>query len=761
MTTKDKIDFQNAKCCQICKEELTEKRVRDHDHETGKYRGAAHPKCNINYYSSRFLPVVAHNLRGYDSHLIIKKAYQINEKLGNKPISVIPNSFEKFMSFSVGGLKFIDSLQFMASSLGTLVENLYDKNDKYINFNFMKKEYPEHYELLCKKGHYPYEWVNGIDKLDHIGLPPIESFYSQLKQKGLKPKEYEHAQHVYETLNCQSFRDYHTAYLHSDVLLLADVFEQFRKPCYNYYELDPANYLTAPSLAWDAMLLKTGVELELITDLKILDIIERQKRGGLCFVGSKRHVKANNKYIEGFDISQPSSYLMYWDANNLYGWAMSQSLPFKDLKFDKEVTLDQILETSDEAETGYIVEVDISYPIELHDKFKEFPPCPESITPKQEWFSDFQKEIGIKTGMIKKDKYRGSDKLVPHLYTHKNYVMHYRNLKFVQELGVRIDVVHQVLSFKQEPWLKSYIDFNTEKRKEAKNEFEKDFFKLMNNSVFGKTMENVKNRMELKLTTDRKYAIRWFSKLHFKDSKCHDGLHMIEMFKKAIEYNKPIYAGTSILDLSKLCMMKFHYNVIHKNFEGRYNLIYSDTDSLVYLIQHEDIYTWIKDNKDHFDLASSKRPELKDPKNDKALGKFKDELHGLVMKEFTALNPKVYSIITQHIKDKKETMDVYNPLTNKLGFEVKHNEIYHENYNKKTLKGVSKVVVKRDIAHKDYNDVLETNESAKRFVMSIRSFNHQLYTLRTEKVALTSFYDKLQLIDSINCVPYGYKHNQI
>ena len=156
-----------------------------------------------------------------------------------------------------------------------------------------------------------------------------------------------------------------------------------------------------------------------------------------------------------------------------------------------------------------------------------------------------------------------------------------------------------MLSFKQKPWLKSYIDFNTEKRKEAKNDFEKDFFKLMNNAVYGKTMENVKHRMDLKLTTDDKYAIRWFSKLQFKDSKCNNGLHMIEMFKKTIEYNKPIYAGTSILDISKLWMMDFHYNTIHKNFEGNYNLIYSDTDSLVYSIQHEDIYEWTIEKKNN------------------------------------------------------------------------------------------------------------------------------------------------------------------
>jgi hypothetical protein len=184
-------------------------------------------------------------------------------------------------------------------------------------------------------------------------------------------------------------------------------------------------------------------------------------------------------------------------------------------------------------------------------------------------------------------------KLIPHLYEHKNYCIHYRNLTFVKELEVKIGTVHNVISFNQKPWLKEYIDFKTEKRSKAKNEFEKDFFKLMNNAVFGKTMENVKNRMDLHMTTNHDNAIKWFSKISLKDCKTIDGLYLIEMYKKII-YDKPIYVGTSILDLSKLCMLDFHYNVIHKEFENNYNLIYSDTDSLVYNIYHDDIYDWIK-----------------------------------------------------------------------------------------------------------------------------------------------------------------------
>jgi hypothetical protein len=198
-------------------------------------------------------------------------------------------------------------------------------------------------------------------------------------------------------------------------------------------------------------------------------------------------------------------------------------------------------------------------------------------------------------------------------------------------------------------------------------------------------------------------------------------------------YNKPIYVGTSVLDLSKLCMMDFHYNTIHKNFEGKYNLLYSDTDSLVYSIKHDDIYEWIKINSKHFDLSDSTRTDLKDNTNKKVLGKFKDELNTLVMTEFIALNPKVYSI--------------------------KHQQVDKTIKNKKTLKGVSKVVVKNEIKHGDYQDVLNTNKQISKKVMSIRSINQQIYTIKQNKIALTSFYDKMKMLDSINCIPFGYLNN--
>jgi hypothetical protein len=308
---------------------------------------------------------------------------------------------------------------------------------------------------------------------------------------------------------------------------------------------------------------------------------------------------------------------------------------------------------------------------------------------------------------------------------HEKYCIHYRNLKFAKDLGVEITKVHNIVKFNQKPWLKTYIDFNTDKRKEEKNEFEKDFFKLMNNAVFGKTMENVKNRIQLHITPDEQNAVKWFSKMNFKTSKSIDNLHLIEMYKQEIIYDKPIYVGTSILDLSKLHMMNFHYNVINEEFEGKYNLIYSDTDSFVYNIEHHDIYKWVYENKQHFDLSDSLNKDIQDNMNKKVLGMFKDELCSTPMKEFTALNPKVYSF-----------------------------QGVHENAKK--LKGVSKVVVKKEITHQDYKHVLQSGESIKKNVVGIRSFEHQLYTVKTNKTALTTYYDKFFMVDNNTCIPFGH-----
>ena len=198
MDARDIEKSKKQRTCHICNKRFTDKDVkcRYHDHRTGKFRGMAHQKCNINYYNNFYLPIVFHNLRGYDGHFIIKKAYDIIKAMDKEPnIHVIPNSYEKFMSFGIGKLKFIDSIQFMASSLEKLVENLHNDNPltKNDNLNCMKKEFGDGINLVCQKGFYPYEWMDNTDKFNQEGLPNIASCYSQLSQKSKSESNYTHA----------------------------------------------------------------------------------------------------------------------------------------------------------------------------------------------------------------------------------------------------------------------------------------------------------------------------------------------------------------------------------------------------------------------------------------------------------------------------------------------------------------------------------------------------------------------------------------
>ncbi|XP_022800883.1 uncharacterized protein LOC111338630 [Stylophora pistillata] len=286
-TDSDAEIFENATCCWICKGGFNEKKkayekVRDHCHYTGKFRGAAHNSCNLRFRRPKFTPVIFHNLTNYDAHLFVR-----NLGVSEGKIDCIPNNEEKYISFTKNvvvdkffdkekekdvnvkrGLSFIHSFKFMASSLGQLVNNLTKKGDSFENTG--RYFDGEKLDLLKRKGVYPYEWLNSIDRLDETKLPPIKSFYSVLSGSGISKEEYGHAQEVWRTFGMKTMRDYHNLYNPSDVLLLCDVFENFRKVCKENYDLDPCWYYTAPGLAWDACLKMTGVELELLSDVDML-----------------------------------------------------------------------------------------------------------------------------------------------------------------------------------------------------------------------------------------------------------------------------------------------------------------------------------------------------------------------------------------------------------------------------------------------------------------------------------------------------------
>jgi len=335
MTNKDRKKYDEATHCHICEKELGEDKVLDHDHLTGAYRGAAHNDCNLNYKIPKHIPVIFHNLAGYDAHLFIK-----NLGVTEGKVDCIPNNEEKYISFKKSivvdtftnkegktcnvqrEIRFIDSFKFMASSLDSLVSNL--KKDQFRNMSLFYVG--EELDLLLRKGVYPYDYVNRLEKLNETSLPTKDEFYSKLNDSNISESDYKHAQKVWGTFKIKNMREYHNLYLISDVVLLADVFESFRDVCMENYKLDPCWYYTAPGLSWDAMLKMTKINLELLSDADMVLMIEKGIRGGVSMI-SKRYAKANNKYMKNYDKTQKSLFIKYLDANNLYGWAMSEKLP--------------------------------------------------------------------------------------------------------------------------------------------------------------------------------------------------------------------------------------------------------------------------------------------------------------------------------------------------------------------------------------------------------------------------------------------------
>ena len=303
--------------------------------------------------------------------------------------------------------------------------------------------------------------MDSWDRFEETKLPPKDSFYSTLSMSGVSETDYEHGRKVWREFGINNIGEYHDLYLKTNVILLTNVFEAFRNVCLNNYGLDPAHLYTAPGLAWKACLKKTGIRLELLLDPDMLLMFERRIRGGIM-QSVHRWAVANNPYMGSeYDPKTPTKYLQYLDANNLYGWAMSQPLPTGGFRW-VDVSLDEINELVNHKDHGYLLEVDVAYPRELHDYHNDLP------------------------FMCGRMKINGVEKLVPNLYYKKRYVIYIRALKQALDHGLVLEKIHRAIEFKQSAWVKEYIDFNTKLRTAAKNDFEKDFYKLMNNSVFGK-----------------------------------------------------------------------------------------------------------------------------------------------------------------------------------------------------------------------------------------------------------------------------------
>ena len=729
--------------CWICEKPFGEEaKVLDHCHYSGKFLGIAHNECNLKRRTLNFIPVVAHNLSNYDLHHLFKELHRFAKDCR---INVIPQTSERYISLSVGVpvrtykdknglektvyeyLRFIDSFRFMNTSLEKLVSFLPPDKFSYLDNHF--RDYSEEKkQLLHAKGFYPYSYFDDEARFQESALPPIDNWSNSLREGevSITADDWNHANLVFKTFGCENLGDYHDLYLKTDTLLLACVVEEFRSVCYETYKLDSIQYFSSSHLSGDAFLRTCKADLCLITEREHLEMVENMIRGGVSSVYEKRYLKCNNKYLDNYDPTQDETYGLLVDANNLYGGIM-EKLPLPLNSFVTVNTeLQHILNTSNDSSIGYILEVDLEYPDNLHDSHRDFPLAPTKEIVSYHDLSSWQQDILKKNTSL---HFRSTTKkLVQTLSDKTNYTVHYITLKLYVSLGLKVTKVHRVLQFHQATWLKPYIQLNTLKRQESKNKFEESFYKLMNNSCYGKTLESKRKRVNLTVVRSEEEVRKVTANHLFQDFKIFDeNLAAMITRKRTILWNKPTIVGATILDLAKYHMYNFHYNVMKKNFDCR--LIYSDTDSLLYEIKGKDFYKELQTSEQlryHFDLSNYPDTHSLYNNSQKLVTlKFKDEFAGVPIQEFIGLKPKMYSILAG-------------------------------GKQKLSAKGVTQSA-QRKLKHELYRQVLLTGQSFKTLNTRIGSVNHQLQTIRTNKVSLSCFDDKRYVKeDGITCLPLGH-----
>ena len=454
----------------------------------------------------------------------------------------------------------------------------------------------------------------------------------------------------------------------------------------------------------------TGKNLQTLQDKDTILILENNVRGGISSVMGDRYVQSDdNKKI------------LYIDANNLYGHSMSEPLPYDEIKFDRDIKLEDILNTPDDSDIGYFVEVDLKYSDNIKEKTRNFPfaPVKKKINPDK--FGNYMKEF-------KPNAYIQTKKLICD-WDKKNYLLHYRMLKFYLRHGMIVDKVHNVMSFKQSRWLKKYINFNTQKKNQAVNDFEKDFYKLLNNAFYGKTMENVRNRLKINFIKKGNYRkiIEYQSKLTFNGiHKSYENCDSYTIKQNEVLLDKPFYLGFTVLELSKLLLYETYYDRLQPHFgQENVQLHYMDTDSFVLSVNTKDIIKDLKNLEYLFDFSNlDKNHELFSNKHKRIIGFFKIETPMKIwIDEFVCLRSKMYAF--------------------KCGDDSKNK-----------LKGISKPQSK-NIKFEEYKKCLDGEEYQREYNnYIIKSINHEMVLQEVKKSTLSIFDDKRCYINNIESKPW-------
>jgi hypothetical protein len=410
---------------------------------------------------------------------------------------------------------------------------------------------------------------------------------------------------------------------------------------------------------------------------------------------------------------------------------MNQYLPMKNFHWIDKNEFNYIdwKNINTKTNIGYILEVDLIYPEHLHDLHSDFPLAPHKLKIANECLSEYQHNT-LSYLKIFGHRRTITEKLLLTCYDKHNYVIHFENLKLYLNLGLKLKRIHRCLKFIQSKFLKPWVELNTNLRKNSKNEFDKDLFKLFINAVYGKALQNNRKHKIVKMALTEKQASKWLIKPNFEQFNIiNNDKALIQMRKMTVKLDRPIYIGFAILEHSKSFMYELHYNVFKNHYKENIKLVYCDTDSLFYEIKTNDLYEDLKNEfKKYMDFSNYERNhELFDESHKKVIGFLKDEYSGQIVTEFVGLKSKLYSIL------------------------------YGEHKNKSTAKGLQKAILKKHINHEHYKSVLMENNCICTTMHRIQSKEQNVETIQLNKMIFTPMDDKRYILDNgIDTYPYGH-----
>ncbi|XP_069175223.1 uncharacterized protein [Procambarus clarkii] len=726
--------FQRQNTCQLCHQTFKDKKDkhRHHNHaiQENNYLGAYCARCNLQCKNARrYLTTFSHNA-AYDLGIILKEL----SKNPHRDVEILTKEGLKFMQVIIGKLKFLDSLALLNGSLGTLAsEHVAGKKPTKYTEHILNGVSDEAKALLIKgKQSLCYDYISSMDMLDEPQLPSRDKFYNVLHDSPLSEEDYNNALKVFNLGNCTNIKDYLMLYLKVDVGMLVDIFTLWRTSLKEIYELDIVFYVSLPSYAWDAFLFKSKVVLDYVYDQNIYDLLRRNLRGG--FTSSIRQfTQAVNEHTTSNPSSDDDTHILYLDFNSLYAACMAEVLPQGGIRqltdLERDTLLGQGLQHIPcDQDKGYWILCDTKHVSPEVARYTDDLPLVLSHTNITE---EFLSEYSKKTLNDEKRKLPPKNtKLIASHLPQNDYLVSLDFLQLLLKLGLEVERVKTIYEFNQAPYLKDFISTNIRERANTTCKVKGKAFKLISNSLYGKSMTNISryaNTHHL-VTTKHSFLTHARNPLYKRAVSLGQDRVLCTVMKDILKVTTPSYMGYQILQIAKRRLYEFWYNVVKAHYGERARLIYTDTDSFIFTLTCKDAFQEMTKaplvdymdfsnfDKDHPMYSATRKGEL---------GLLKSEVKQKIITELIALKPKTYSLLTidnEHLCKCKGIP-------------------YHQ---------------QKKITHASFQNTLETNTTFNFVSRSIRNVNGQICTCKTTKRGLSAFDDKRYLISPTESLAYGH-----